>query len=163
VSELTTVQDAIAEEIAKVAAIVATPDEPHGYGSDVNCLAEIDPLWEIVDGEDPNAVVQAVARRYLSDRGSLPGDTEEDREYGHALIQYLNAPLTQRDLLGVQGRLRAEALKDDRVANAQVTVQTTGSAVTVSVRLELTNPYVAVPEFTLAVTSAGAVLEVLKS
>lgn len=102
---------------------------PMDYGTDFDGVDDLHPSLREVSG--PLAVVQAIARRFMTPRGAL----FYDREYGFDLRAYVNTsdPRVGAIVSGAQ----AEAEKDERVARAQVKVQWANESMTVFVTLEL--------------------------
>lgn len=102
-------------------------------GSDISTFPDLDPAYAVRTG--PHIVAEAVARRYITPRGGL----FYDLNYGYDLRQHLNSVITP----GLAGRIaaqcEAEALKDERVLGATVTVvQSAGQLATLSVHTVLT-------------------------
>jgi hypothetical protein len=151
------VLEAIAAELATLERLVPTPEDPFYYGRDLSCVTDITETLEEVDPASPVAVVQAVARRYLTERGSLP----DDPNYGFDIRGFLNRATPVRELSDVAGQARLEALKDDRVEDAQVVVSMPStSEIGVSVTLTLVDPTVDPISFTLALTSSDVILQI---
>jgi hypothetical protein len=111
-----TFNSAFSTQLAELTRIVAVPTGPLGYGTDLSCVTDLDPLLVEVDPNSPAAIVEAVIRRFTTPRGSLI----DDPDYGLDIRSVLNRGMTQRDLRALAGALRGEAQKDDRVALADV-------------------------------------------
>lgn len=115
------VLDAIAEELAQLERIVPVPAGPLGYGRDLSCVWDIDPMLREVDPFSVAAVWEASLRRITTDRGELPyGGDPEDLEYGWSVFRLLNRGLTPDDIRDAAGELQAELSKDDRVSSVSV-------------------------------------------
>lgn len=153
------VRDAIAASIAALPRIVATPREPFGYGSDVSCGSDLDEDVKELDGFDPLVMKQAILRRLDTPRGSLP----DDPNYGISLRSMLNAGADQERINSMGGIIRNEVCKDDRVASAVVEVTPSASfdAFRVAMAVTPVDPSLGGFSMTLAVTSAGIVLEAI--
>jgi hypothetical protein len=93
---------------------MATDDEI--FGVDLDGIEDVD--FEFSPVRDPlRGVAQAVARRWLTRRGSL----WYDQDYGYGVGQHLGAAfVTSPGML--ENELEQEALKDERVASCSVRV-----------------------------------------
>lgn len=129
-----------------MAVLIPTPD----YGYDWTTYwrpdgqPDLDPNFATISG--PRVVLEAVARRLITPRGSML-----DREYGYDLRGLLQATLTTADTARIQAEIEAECLKDERVDTADVTVQlplATGEMV-ITIQLSLSQQ---VSPFTLVFT-----------
>ena len=120
------------------------------FGTDISTFPDLDPSFSVVTG--PRVVVEAVARRLTTPRGSLIGD----EEYGFDLRQLLHLDLSQRDEARVLAQLRAQAEADERVLGATVRLlRSSGDTLRVVVRFStLDGPFA----FTLAVSAARTTL-----
>jgi phage baseplate assembly protein W len=94
----------------------------------------------------------ALARRLITPRGGLLYDPS----YGTDIRAYMNAGFTPSKLAQLASEIEAEVLKDSRVATAVVAVQTTGSSMTISVRVDLSQG-----PFELIFRSDGLTLDLL--
>lgn len=99
------------------------------YGLDLSCDQDIDPLMTEADGF--LALAQALVRRLDTPSGSLIDD--ERGTYGEDVHAMLSRGMTEDELAAVPGRIRAQFLDDDRVRDAEVTVQFSSAA---TLRLE---------------------------
>lgn len=86
-------------------------------GTEISCVDDLDPLFTLVSGR--TALIQALARRYITTRGSLV----EDEEYGYNLRDKLGESVTPGELAEIESEVVDEALKDERVARATATVR----------------------------------------
>lgn len=152
-----TVEDNIAAQLATLSRVVDAPVGDLGYGLDLACTFDLDPLLAEVDPASPIAIVQAVVRRYITPRGTLA----DDADYGLDIRAHCNRGMTQRDLRALSGAMQGEAQKDDRVAKATVTLVADMLARTLAVGVLIvpTDPELETFSFTFAVTSS-AVLKV---
>lgn len=66
-------------------------------------------------------IAEAIARRWQTPNGGLI----DDPYYGFDVTDYISAGLTSLELSSISQQARAEALKDERVEDIQVTVSTT--------------------------------------
>lgn len=148
---------ALAANLSTLTRVVDPPTGELQYGTDLSCVTDLSPTLAEVDPESPTAIVEAVIRRFITPRGGL----EDDRDYGLDLRAYCNRGVTARDLRALSGVLRAEALKDDRVSDAQVTLQAAVNSAELRVQTFITpaDPRLQDFLFTFAVTDS-AVLQV---
>jgi phage baseplate assembly protein W len=153
------VKAAIAEGIADLDRVVDTPVSPFGYGSDISCTTDLDPLMSEVDPFSIDAIRQAILRRLDTPRGQLP----DDPNYGLDLKSELNRGVDVNTLRSLAGRLRSEIVKDDRVDSATVRVapNATGSRITVNIRVVPVDPNLGEFDATLAATSTEVILEAI--
>lgn len=86
------------------------------YGTDCSCVPDLDPTFSIRSG--PHVVGEAIARRFLTPRGSVSWDLA----YGWDTRQLLNDYLQPLQFPQIAAQLEAEARKDERVASASVTL-----------------------------------------
>jgi hypothetical protein len=80
-------------------------------------------------------VAEAIVRRWNTPRGGMP----DDPAYGYDLTAYLNDDLGPGDLAKIGSQAAAEALKDQRVNSATVTVQLLGGELLVTGSLGTAN------------------------
>ena len=83
------------------------------YGTDVWCVTDLDPGFRLVSGQQ--AVGQAVARRLITERGTLI----DDPSYGTDLRKYLGEPKSNSVLTRCNSDAEREALQDERVESAE--------------------------------------------
>ncbi len=128
-------------------------DQDDPLGTDFSGTDDIDNNLTPVSGR--LMLAQAVARRWLTEPGSL----FYDPEYGYGLKRLLNASIDSTG--AIAAGLSAEALKDERVETCVVDVVLEGEDLAISGRLtDLTGP------FTLTLTLSAdnpLTLEVLDS
>lgn len=153
------VLDAIAAGIAELTAEVRMPVEPFGYGVDSNGVLELTDTLEDLDQDSPLCISQALARRFQTPRGTL----QDDLEYGRDVRAYLNRGLSTTDLRELEGELRSEALKDDRVGDASVTIALpTLTSMTIAIYVTPENPETGGPfDLTLSASSAEVLVEAI--
>jgi hypothetical protein len=87
------------------------------YGSDVDCITDIDSTFRTVTGG--LAVAQAYARRLQTVHASWFAD----RDYGFSLIERLNDSQDPRLIFEIESGMEAEAVKDPRVESADASVE----------------------------------------
>lgn len=155
-------QDALAELSQGVEQLVVPPEEPFGYGVDYHCLTDLTERLDQVSGTE--ALALALLRRLSTQRGELPGDSDEEADYGTDLLGYLNRGSTQGDLRALEAIAAAECTKDPLVASAIVTVSggiLLGAILDVTIRVVPEDPDLT--EFTLvgALTPDGPILKEL--
>lgn len=75
-------------------------------------------------------VVQALYRRFITPRGTLRGITDDDPDfaYGFDVAAYVGAVGTATAIAALPGLMRAEAKKDDRIADVVFDVVATTDA-----------------------------------
>jgi len=88
-----------------------------GFGRTPWCLDGL-LLGRYVSGR--RALAQSIYRRLTTPRGTLRGGAEESA-YGLDLAGLLGSVSTPAALAGIPAMVRAELLKDDRIADVQVT------------------------------------------
>jgi hypothetical protein len=125
------VSDNIDRQIAALPVVDRSPPVELAYGLDLWCVLDVTESLIEVDPARPVAVGQAIARRLITPRGGLV----DDPNYGLDLRGYVNRGVTQNSMLQLAAQVRAEALKDDRVIDANVIV--TGGLRSLTVTLEL--------------------------
>lgn len=155
------VKSAIAEELATLKRIVDPPSPPLGYGSDLWCEDDLREDMPEVDGTSTLVLAQALARRLDCPRGALPGDPD----YGIDLRSYCNRGTTAAEIRSLAGQINGELRKDDRVERVVVTVRPSSDGSQLAVQLEVTpvDPSVGGFALTLAATSAGVVIDEIRS
>lgn len=155
------VKNAIAAELALLETIEPTPVEPFGYGVDTSGVDDWTDTLDEVDAFSPAGISQALARRLQTPRGTL----QDDGTYGLDLRSYLHRPTTLVEVRAIEGTVRGEALKDDRIVDATVTV-ILQSLTLLRVRVDCTpaDPNTGGPfTLTLAVTSGAVLLEAINA
>lgn len=101
-----------------------------GFGRDTWCADALQP-GRLVSGN--TLLAQALYRRWTTPRGTLRGGDEE-AVYGIDVVGMVGSLALPQLLASMPDMMRAEALKDDRVADCRVTVvRTTASDGTVTI------------------------------
>lgn len=95
--------------------------DPAGFGTDISTFPDLDPHLRLISGQ--RVVAEAVARRWLTPRGSVP----YDETYGEDVRAYLNARVDGPRLRALEAALQAQAVADERVASAQVSLTWSGT------------------------------------
>lgn len=116
------------------------------YGIDVSCITDLDPSFRLVSGQ--LAVGQAIARRLITERGTLV----DAPSYGTDLRKYLGEPKSNAVLSRCGSDAEREAGQDERVASASATASYDGDDLKVNVELETAE---GVFELVLAVSAVG--------
>lgn len=98
-------------------------------GSDLSCVADIDPAGAEVT--EKLLLAQALVRRLTTPRGRLI----DDANYGYDLNQWLNADVGPAELAQIQAQSQAECLKDERVQSATISVTFIANVMIVSVAI----------------------------
>lgn len=86
------------------------------FGSDVRVFPIFDETMALQRG--PRIVAEAVARRWLTQKGTLPFHEDD----GVDVRAYLNEAFTQSTRVQLATALQAEALKDERVQSIALTL-----------------------------------------
>lgn len=154
-----TVDAALAREIAAITPIDTPATEPLGYGIDVDCVTDCTDDFATLDSESPRAIVQWLLRVYQTPRGML-----DDPDLGCDVRGYCNRGVTVDDLRTLQTRMASEARKDDRIENARVTVTASLASKQLDCLVEIAPANPALTDFSLtfSVTEAGVLLDTLK-
>jgi len=120
------------------------------FGTDISTFPDLDPAFTVISG--PRVVIEALARRLTTPRGSLVSDPD----YGFDLRQLLHLDTTPQDEGRLLAQMQAQIEADERVLGASVRfVRSAGDTLRVVVRFRtLDGPFA----FTLAVADAGAAI-----
>jgi hypothetical protein len=156
-----TIAAALAAAEAELIRLIAQPKAPFAYGVDLYGAEDITADAREIDPESPEAIGQAIVRRWLTDKATLP----DDRDYGEYIGRWLNEGTTDTDLLAAGGQLRLEALKDDRVDSLTVEVTLADNSKTIEVTARITPADPRTPDFdlTFGLSTDGAVtVEILR-
>ena len=113
-----TVDAAMTAGMASLERVKDPPTGNLGYGSDLSCILDLTPDAAEVDPHSYTAIGQAVLRRLITARGTLP----DDPHYGIDVRGMLNRGIPLSQLRDLQGQIRGEVMKDDRVADVVVSV-----------------------------------------
>lgn len=103
---------------------MADPD----FGTDVSCT---DSLQTGVLVSGAKLVAQSMYRRFSTPKGMLDGGDEE-RDFGFDLADACGKVSTPAEEAALPSQIEAEALKDERVESADVTVDSTTDGVATS-------------------------------
>ncbi len=100
-----------------------------GFGSDINGFDDLDPrlLFLEEDVDEVTALIQAVARRYITPRGGL----FYDPSYGLDLRQFISGTFSPAQM---EALIAAEARKEERVTDCTATVTVAGDVFSVEIR-----------------------------
>lgn len=120
------------------------------YGTDVDCVQDLDPYFSLVSGTE--GVAQAIARRLQTPQGGLITDPS----YGYDLRSLINVGLTAADVLAAQDAIEYQCLLDQRVDAVEVSIDVEDGVATVTVDPVLVEGETFTLTFTL--TSADSVL-----
>lgn len=89
----------------------ASQPGPDDFGSDLSCTDDCTPMFDELDGDDPEIVAQSLIRWLQTDPGSLPD--LEVTDWGGGLLSMLRCPMTPTEIASLPGRLRSKWLADD--------------------------------------------------
>lgn len=99
------------------------------YGIDIHCVTDTDKVDQLVTA--PWQVIgERIARRWQTPRGALA--IINDDPGGWDVRQYLNGKMGPRECATAQAALEAEALKDEEVQSADVSVTLSAGVLSVS-------------------------------
>lgn len=87
------------------------------YGLDLTCTDDLDPRCSVTSGR--RIVAEAVYRRLITPRGRLI----DDPEYGTDITDWINDDFSASDIASLGAAIQSECLKDERVAEAEVSVE----------------------------------------
>ena len=146
------VKSAIAAELATLTQIVDFPVAPFGYGSDISCASDVDPLVREVEAFSTLALAEAIVRRLDTPRGSLP----DDKDYGIDLRGLLNRGSVSSDLQQLAGQVRAGLTKDDRIDTLTVKVAPSSTGSTLRLELSVRPVAAALGGFTLTLSASSS-------
>jgi len=154
------VKNAIAASVAALTQEVDFPQEPFGYGSDIDGDVDLSERMDEVDPFSTRAISQAIVRRLNCPRGGLP----DDPNYGIDLVAKLNTGIVASDLQQLGGQIKNELSKDDRIAAVIVTLAPNSVGSTLRVELFVT-PANSANSFrlTLNASDAGILIESIKA
>lgn len=100
-------------------------------GLTISCLGDLDPSFAMVSGR--RGLAQEIANRLISPRGSyLP-----DPEYGFDVRAFLNESIGIGEIFRIESGVESEALKDERVDDADATVTYIESSASLRIELRL--------------------------
>lgn len=102
------------------------------FGSDISTFPDLDPAFALRTG--PHVVAEAVARRFITPRGSLFWDPA----FGFDTRALLNDAIPASQLPTIASQLETEAMKDERVLGANVSVTQNFQQQTIAIKCELT-------------------------
>lgn len=129
-----------------------------GYGADLSCWGSLS-TGRVTSGAE--LVAQALYRRITTPQGVLGilgGD--EESAYGFDIVEYVGAVGDEVAIASLPPRVRAEALKDDRIGSCSVTAsldRTTPNEPSLVVAIEATlSESGEAFALTLSVSDAGA-------
>ena len=130
---MTDLTDAIAAGIAEIPVLERVAPNALAYGVDLSCIRDVTPDLAEVDPTSPAAVGQGALRRLLTPRGGVV----DDQAYGLDLRAYTSHGVTNDELRGLAAQVRAEAMKDDRVSEADATIAYAAGKLDVTLMLTL--------------------------
>lgn len=150
------VAEALAKSLAETESIVAVPDVGQlGYGRDLACVVDVADDFREVAPSTPQIVIEAIARRFQTPRGTLL----DDPDYGFDLRGRLHVGLTQQQLRSLQSACIGEAKKDERVETVSVLLSFGGGVLQVGVTVTPRDPRVDPFRFVLRVTSEQVLID----
>ncbi len=120
-----TLSDAIAELTAELTPVVVQRTAG-GYGVDMICIDDITNRCDDTATDSVDSLKQDAYHRLITPRGALPTDEEvadaDEREYGFDILSLLHKGKTTAELRAAEAQIADQLLKDDRIAEAEVTL-----------------------------------------
>lgn len=105
--------------------------------ADVSTYPDLDPTLSLRTGRD--MLTEAIIRRLSTPQGGL----FYDLDYGTDVRSLLNERIQDRDLRIIEGRVEAEAKKDERIMEADAEVAMEGAKLTIRLKLlDAAGPFV---------------------
>jgi hypothetical protein len=152
---------AVAASLATLTRVSEPAAEPLDFGVDVHCLMDCRDDFAEVDEHSPEAIVEALVRRFVTPRGTML----DAPDYGLDIRAWCNRGATLTELRLLSSQMSAEARKDDRVDSVDVAVSSALSTQRLEIKLVVTpaDPALATFAATFAVTSAGVLLDTLNT
>lgn len=146
-------------EVLKLSKVADTPTEPIGYGSDIGCVTDIDP--DVTEVRGVRVLAESIARSWYTPRGSNPADLH----HGIDLRGYLNRGVTATEVREIAGNAKNEAIKDDRVSSAEVTMTPSPTGSEIKIEAVVTPVGESRGPFRLItiVTDAGAIIREIRA
>ncbi|MCH9838256.1 hypothetical protein K0U83_21515 [bacterium] len=156
-----TLASAIATGLASLTRVVDAPVAPFGFGSDLSCSSDLSATCAELDGDDPQVVIEAIARSLQCPTGGLV----DDKSYGFDLVGMLNRGVTTHLIREVGGRVKAMTLTDDRVDSCavKVTPSSDGKTLTVEIRGVLADQNKTAFSLVLACTSSEILINEMRA
>jgi hypothetical protein len=102
-------------------------------GTDLYCVDDWDEMFPLVS--ERTCLIQAIARRFITTRGSLV----EDLDYGFDLRSWLGESVGNLEFFQLQSGVEAECYKDERIESASAKLTFTPSANRIVIELRLTD------------------------
>lgn len=150
------VRDAIAASLASVEREYLPPGTDPGYGSDIAC-AGLDVDDVLSESEGLIALAESLARMIQTPRGSLIDAPER----GIDLRSYLNRGTTLARLREIEGAIRSEWRRDDRVDTIDLRVAYDQSTQTITGRARVVARTGEAFDLILRLADAGLLLEAM--
>lgn len=161
---MSTITDMLAAELAAdlTPALVPTPTEPFGYGSDLSCVFDFTDNFDEVDPNTREGLTEYAFRMLTVDRETVPDAPGS----GYNIIKVLNRGMTRADMRAQEGFIRGEVLRDDRLdaVRVEITIGLEKRDTPIRVHLFLTpaDPNVKPFDFVIAIKENGqAMIEAL--
>lgn len=154
--------DFVANEIAQLAPLVESPDEAAGYGIDLVCVDDLDPLLVETEADSVFSIAQDSYHRLSTPRGTHP----DDPDLGLDIAEFLHRGTTQRDLLSYEGQIASELRKDDRIESVGVVAelyQATSARIRFTITIAPADPELRAFSLIVAVTDGAVLLEEIRA
>lgn len=123
-------------------------------GTELHCIVDLDEMFTLVTQR--TSLIQALARRFITRRGTLV----EDETYGFDLREWLGESVGNLELFRLQSGCEEECFKDERVKAATARLTFTEAASRVELELRVTDD---AGPFTLVITIDAVTVEVLEA
>ena len=129
-----------------------------GYGVDLVCFDDLTINLDETDTESVESLAQDNYHRLITPEGSLP----DDLDYGKDLTSYMSRGTSTLALMGIEGEIETELLKDERNAVVSAAVVVTSllpCVLTISIDVTPANPDLVPFKMIIAVDKSGTFLE----
>lgn len=127
-----------------------------GFGRDISCTTS---LRHGAFASGVRLVAQACYRRLTTPRGTLRGG-EDEQHYGIDITELVGSATSAAEVAALQGRIRAELEKDERIesVNVSVTSSSRGPATTYTITVQA---FTSEGPFTLTLAASDVTVELL--
>lgn len=155
---LVIIADAIALESAALEQLV-TPAAVRGWGSDLKCVDDIDARGTELDPDSYAVLGQDAYHAVTTARGSLP----DDPDFGIDLRSLIHKATSTAEVMALEGAIRAELLKDDRIADATAAITASGETYNIDIRITPTDPQLNAFSMLMTIQDGAAMLQAFDS
>lgn len=154
------VADAIAASLAAIQREMPAPTGDLGYGTDVMSLQDLDDRARDIDPTGTDGITQDCFHRLDTPRGLI----RDAPDFGLDLVGLLHGAMTTSSTRLNEGAVIAELRKDDRVADAEVTIsQVAHSSWRIAILITPEDPSIKPFPLVLALTDGKLLLDTMAS